>query len=119
MQHSHASAASPTPVNQALLDALNRCVATCEMCATACLLEADVQMMVPCIRLDRDCADICALTARLLARGSDHARHLLRECIEVCTRCADECSQHQDEHCQQCAAACRACAEACRQYAGQ
>jgi hypothetical protein len=112
------TAASSSTI-QAVLDALNRCVATCEMCATACLQEADVQMMVPCIRLDRDCADICALTARLLARDSDHARHLMRECIEVCTKCANECSQHPDEHCQQCAAACRACADACQHYIGQ
>ncbi|GAB3832580.1 four-helix bundle copper-binding protein [Hymenobacter jeollabukensis] len=100
--------------NQTLLQALNACVAACEHCASACLQEADVQMMVRCISLDRDCSDICALTARLVARGSAHAAHLLRECAEVCRLCAAECGQHQHEHCQQCAEACRRCEEACR-----
>ncbi|UOQ77533.1 four-helix bundle copper-binding protein [Hymenobacter sp. 5516J-16] len=101
-----------------ILDALNRCVATCEYCATACLSEEHVHMMAACIRLDRDCADICALTARLVARDSEHAKHLMRECMEVCQKCADECSQHQDQYCQDCATACRACVEACQQYLG-
>ncbi|GAB3236764.1 hypothetical protein GCM10027346_27380 [Hymenobacter seoulensis] len=99
-----------------VLDALNRCIAACEHCATSCLHEEHVQHMVPCILLDRDCSDVCALTARLVARGSEHAKHLMRECIEICTKCANECSQHEDEHCQQCAAACQACVEACQRY---
>lgn len=111
------STASATQ-NQSVLDALNRCIAACERCATACLHEDDVKMMAACILLDRDCSDICALTARLVARGSEHAKHIMRECIEICTKCAEECGKHQHEHCQQCAAACRACVEACQQYAG-
>jgi hypothetical protein len=37
-------------------------------CADACLGEQDVQMLVCCIRLNLDCADVCATTGRLLAR---------------------------------------------------
>ena len=54
---------APRLAHQDVLDALARCVAACEYCATACLGEDDIAMMVPCIRLDRDCADICHLTA--------------------------------------------------------
>ena len=91
--------------NQSLLDALNACIAACEHCATACLQEDDVKMMARCISLDRDCADVCALTARLVARGA-----------EVCKACGDECAQHTHmPHCQACAEACRRCEEACRQ----
>jgi hypothetical protein len=64
--------------------------------------------MVGCIALDRDCADICVLTARLVARGSAHAKHVMRECIEVCQLCQNQCAKHNDTHCQQCAAACKA-----------
>ncbi|KAA9325119.1 four-helix bundle copper-binding protein [Hymenobacter busanensis] len=100
--------------NQNLLQALNDCIAACEHCATACLQEQDVKMMARCISLDRDCADICALTARFVARGSEHAEHLLRECAEICRACAAECMRHQHmEHCRQCAEACRRCEEAC------
>ncbi|MGI4884854.1 MAG: four-helix bundle copper-binding protein [Janthinobacterium lividum] len=107
---------APRPAHHDVLDALARCVAACEHCATACLGEDDVKMMVPCIRLDRDCADICRLTAAFIARGSDHAPHILKECIEICQKCHDECAQHPHAHCQECAAACQACLEACQSY---
>jgi hypothetical protein len=106
--------------NQSLLDALYACVAACEHCATACLGEQDVKMMARCISLDRDCADICALTGRFVARDSEHAQHLLRECAEICKACGDECEQHgaHMQHCKECAEACRRCEQACQQSMG-
>ena len=102
--------------NKQLLDALHACIAACDHCATACLEEENVKDMAACIKSDLDCADICALTARLIARGSAHGKHLLKECIEVCEACAAECEKHADhmDHCRECAEACRRCAEACR-----
>lgn len=101
--------------NKSLMDALNNCAAACNHCATACLDEQDVKMMVKCIKIDLDCAAICSLTATLLARGSEHGKHLLKECIEVCNACAEECEKHAHmEHCKTCAEACRKCAEACK-----
>jgi len=116
MGHTPASSAL-LQKNQAVLDALSRCISACEMCSDACLHEDNIQMMVPCIELDRDCADICRLTAAFIARSSDHAKHVIKECIEICQKCADECGQHKHEHCQYCADACRKCVEACKQYA--
>ena len=101
--------------NKQLMDALNNCAAECNHCATACLDEQNVKMLSKCIKLDMDCAEICTLTASLIARGSAHGKHLLKECAEVCNACAEECEKHTHmEHCKQCAAACRACAEICR-----
>lgn len=102
--------------NQPLLDALNACLAACEHCATACLQEEDVKRMVGCIRLDRDCADLCALTARLVARGSEQAQAVLRVCADLCQACAQECEQHAAhmDHCRECAEACRRCEQACQ-----
>jgi len=102
---------------QECIDACLACTIECEHCASECLGEEDVQMMVRCIQLDRDCADICALTARLLARGSQHGEHLMRECAEICEMCAEECAKHDAEHCQRCAEVCRNCAEECRRMA--
>lgn len=105
---------------QECIDACLECAIECEHCSTACLQEDDVKMMSKCIQLDRDCADICALTARLLARGSEHGMHLMKECAEVCEKCAEECEKHSHmEHCKACAEACRRCAEECRSMAGQ
>lgn len=100
-----------------LITALNHCAVECNHCATACLDEQDVKMLATCIRLDIDCADICNLTASLLARGSEHGNHLKKECAEVCDACAQECEKHAKmgmEHCRVCAEACRSCAEMCR-----
>jgi hypothetical protein len=97
---------------------LIKCITACETCASLCLQEDDVKMMVRCIQLDRDCADICALTSRFVARNSDHARHVMKECIEICRQCEQECRQHHHDHCQKCADACRECYEACEVWLG-
>jgi hypothetical protein len=100
--------------NHELLEALGRCAAECNNCATACLHEEDVQMLSRCIRLNMDCADICRLTASFVARDSEHVNHLLRECAEICEACAEECEKHGHmEHCRTCAEACHHCADAC------
>ncbi|AWM31720.1 four-helix bundle copper-binding protein [Hymenobacter nivis] len=96
--------------NKSLLDALNAAVAACENCATAYLQEDDVQALTRCIALTHDCADVCALTLRLVARNSAYAAHLHTTRAEICAACADEFSQHEHLHCQQCAKACRRCA---------
>lgn len=90
--------------NETVIDALNKCAAECNHCTTACLDEADVKMLAACIKLDIDCAGICSLTASLLARGSEHGKHLLKECIEICNACAAECEKHTHMgHCKACA----------------
>lgn len=101
-----------TTLIQKLLD----CVLACENCATACLNEENVKDMAACIKLDRDCADICAQAARLLKRDSAIAHQYLVLCEEICRLCGDECAKHHHMHCQQCAAACHECAEACHAH---
>lgn len=96
-----------------LLSILADCAAACNRCSTACLGEDDVRKMAQCIRLDMDCAQACTTTAAFVARNSDHAKHLLKECAEICGKCAAECEKHNVDHCQQCAQACRKCQEAC------
>lgn len=103
--------------HQDLIDKLNACVAACEYCANACLHEDNVGMMADCIITDRDCSDICNLAARWLARDSRHAKHIIKECIELCGICAKECEKHDHDHCKKCAEACRACEEACKKFA--
>ena len=105
--------------NSALLKALQNCITACDHCAYACLQESDVTAMANCIKTDIDCADFCSLVVRFVARGSEHAKHILQECVEICEACAAECEKHAHhmEHCRACAEACRKCAEACRQAA--
>jgi hypothetical protein len=98
--------------HEQLIRTLLDCALACEHCATSCLQEEDVK----CIKLDRDCADICVQGARLLQRDSDIGHQYLVLCEEICRMCGDECSKHQMDHCQRCAAACRQCAEACHAH---
>ncbi len=104
--------------NSKLISILSDCADACNNCSTACLEEKDIQMMVACIRLDMDCAQICQVTAAFISRNSDHAKHLMKECAEICSKCANECSKHKHmEHCKKCAEACKRCAEACIAHA--
>ncbi len=74
-------------------------------------------MMARCIELDRDCADICAMAAILMSRGSEYAKEMCALCAEICRDCGEECSKHQMSHCQECAKTCMKCAEECERMA--
>ena len=108
----------------ALVQAAAECTSTCTTCADACLEEADPASLRKCIRLNLDCAQICATTAALIARPGAQDRKVLRAqleaCAAACRACADECDRHADmhEHCRICAESCRACAEACDEMKG-
>lgn len=71
-------------------------------------------MMVPCIRLDRECADACSYAMQAMTRNSPFVKEICELCAKICDRCAEECGKHDHDHCQRCAEACRKCAEACR-----
>lgn len=111
-------------------DALIRCVEacygcaqTCTSCADACLGEEMVAQLTQCIRLNLDCADICASTGSVATRrtGSNEAviRQMLTACAAACRACGDECEQHATkmnmEHCRICADECRRCERACEE----
>jgi hypothetical protein len=99
---------------QACLD----CVTACEACQQACLAMPAAAQMADCIRLNRDCADLCLLAFSWMSRGTHLATLLCETCGIVCDYCASECENHQVGHCQACAEACRHCAAVCRSVAG-
>ena len=55
-------------------DTCFECAEACERCVTACIEMGDQDSkhhdMTLCVKLCRDCADICTLCGRLEARGS-------------------------------------------------
>lgn len=95
------------------------CAQACTSCADACLAEDMVADLRQCIRLNLDCADICAATGAMASRrtGSNEAvlAAAIKACAEACNRCAEECEKHagKHEHCRICAECCRRCATAC------
>jgi hypothetical protein len=101
------------------IDECARCSQACSACADACLSEDDVAELRKCIRLDLDCADICAVTERVITRQTEYdaptSKAQLEACREACRTCAEECERHAEhhEHCRVCAEACRDCEAAC------
>ena len=113
---------APRNASDALLGCIEECYScaqTCTACADACLAEDAVTNLRHCIRLNLDCADICATIGRIVTRGTGLNESLLAEilntCALVCRMCAGECDRHAGahEHCRICATACRSCADAC------
>ena len=108
-------------------DALVRCIEecydcaqTCTSCADACLGEQSVAKLTQCIRLNLDCADLCAATGAIASRrtgsNEDVIRLTIEACAAACRRCGEECERHASmhEHCRVCADSCRRCEQACR-----
>jgi len=105
----------------AAIDALGDCAQACIADADDDLSEPNLAEMVTCIRLCRDCADVCTATLGVISRqtafDASVARPLLEACAGVCKSCGDECEHHADhhEHCRVCELACRRCEQACRE----
>lgn len=100
------------------------CAQTCTSCADSCLAEAMVEHLRPCIRLNLDCAVVCAAAGTLATRrtaGNEAVlRLMLHTCAAACARCAEECAKHAEQHphCRVCAEACRQCEQSCRAALG-
>ncbi len=110
---------------RSLVRACFECVFACTACADACLAENQPHMLNRCIRLNQDCADMCAAVARLLSRQTEPDWDVLRAglgaCATFCEACARECERHapMHKHCAACAAACRKCMELCTGLTGR
>jgi hypothetical protein len=99
---------------QLVIQTLNDCITAYNHCYDACLKEEHVNMMVGCIRLDRECADIFPFLAQAMGRGTPFISELAEVCAKICESCGNECKKYDHEHCQKCAEACLGYAEECR-----
>ena len=103
------------------IEACYACAQACTACADACLGEADIEPLRRCIRLDLDCADICAASGAILTRRTETDERgliaVLEACALICDLCGHECQLHAGHHahCRVCATACRRCEQACRE----
>jgi hypothetical protein len=68
--------------------------------------EEAVRDLAQCIRMNLDCADVCAATGALASRrsGSDETilKSMLDTCAQACRLCGEECGRHARKH-QHCA----------------
>ncbi len=92
------------------------CGLHCQHMITLMTKRPDVNMRSRQILLLGDCADICALTATYIARGSVFGKGIADFCATVCDTCASECSRFPDQDSQHCATICMNCAAECRAF---
>lgn len=97
---------------QELIRILGECVNSCNHCFSGCLKEDNVKMMAECIRLDKECAEMCSFMI-LMFHKSRFIDKYLELCISVCEACSEECEKYPHEHCKQCAQKCNECIKAC------
>ncbi|CAN5180273.1 four-helix bundle copper-binding protein [soil metagenome] len=101
---------------EAILNVLNECVKACNHCYSSCLSEGNAAQMADCIISDRECADVCTLTAQFVVTDSRNVDKMLQLCRDICLHCEEICRKHPAEHCQKCAEACHHCHLACDEY---
>jgi hypothetical protein len=110
----------PSQAVEACAQACLDCFLACTACADACLSEPGASSLTDCIRLNLNCAAVCAATVPGLASsGSFSGRAPLKAqlaaCAAACASCASECQKHagHHSHCAHCAEACKLCLAAC------
>lgn len=105
--------------NKDLLRILAECATECDTCFDASLDNEKTNELARVVRECRDCAKICYATLSFVASNSPHAKHLAKECAEICEACAGVCDNHTDDEqeCIACKKICQECAEACRDFA--
>ncbi len=102
---------------EACLEACVSCIEAFNTCFSRCLKEQAHHDLSGCIRLDRECADICELAVKAMQTDSPFMKQICALCADVCEACGTECQKHDHDHCQACAKSCFACAEQCRSMA--
>ena len=125
LQQGGARMKSTDPMERSVGQHVNECIEACLACARICNTcgddmigmshQSSQDLMARCIRLCRDCADICLLAAQWMGRTSAFAIRMCALCAELCEVCAGVCEEHAPHHplCGDCARDCRRCAEMC------
>jgi hypothetical protein len=107
---------------------MDRCIQLCQDCHAFCTrtirhcLELGGRHAAPeLVSLLADCAQMCAINADYMLRGSVLHERMCGVCAEACKLCADACGQivGEDKILKQCVDLCRQCAGSCEQMTSQ
>lgn len=101
-----------------LIQVVQHCEAVCENMQHYVSNLPDAAVRAEQMQLLHDCADICGLTAKFLARNSMFARQTAALCACICLVCGCECARFPDPMSQHCAQVCLHCARECQAFAG-
>lgn len=103
--------------NETLIEALQDCESVCEHSMTMIKKRYGCEGRVMQLSLLHDCADICMLTAKFVARMSMFDRSIACLCANICQCCGQECATFSDHHSQHCSKVCLHCAKLCYEFA--
>lgn len=103
-------------MHEELVNTIQECEATCEHMTNHVLKLPDIQKRTKQVMLLNECADICGLTAKYIARGAMFSKHAAQLCACICETCGEECSRFKDEMSQECAQICMHCARECMNF---
>ena len=104
--------------------AMRSCIDACQSCHEVC-----IETVAHClemggkhseaghIRSMTDCAQICAVSADFMLRGSPSHSDVCDVCADICDECAESCEALEGAEMKRCAEQCRSCAESCREMA--
>jgi hypothetical protein len=104
-------------IHERVLPVLQNCEAVCEYSINTILQREDPSTRREQLKLLNDCADICTLTVKYIARNSRYAKSLALLCAQICEDCGNHCLQHPDSLSQLCGQLCLKCAQELRVYA--
>lgn len=105
-------------MNEELVRTLQDCEAACEHMSHHIKRLPDFRERFRQAVFLRDCADICALTAKALARHSLIGMNVTELCARTCEACAKECAKFNDQMSQNCSKICMHCARECARFTG-
>jgi len=100
-----------------ILKNIHHCEVNCEHMTTFLKRLPDIQARTIQLQLLRDCADICSLAIKFIARNSPFAKQIAKMCASICDVCGNECLRFPDQESQHCAQICLNCARECRTFA--
>ncbi len=103
--------------HQECLEACTTCGQECEFMFNHCakLVVDGHKEHAKSARLALDCADFCALSAKMIARMSSLMVYSCMACAEACKKCGDECAKFDMPEMKHCAEVCRKCEASCRE----
>ncbi len=100
-----------------IVGTIQNCEATCESMTDYIERRPDVNTRIKQLKLLRDCADICGLTAKFIARKSAFSNSVAGLCAYICEICGAECAKYPDAESQNCSKICMNCAKECKEFA--
>ena len=104
------------PETKECIDECLRCYCICTSTAMQhCLAVGGEHTEQKHFKLMLACAEICRTSAHFMLIGSDHHKHICKECSEICTECAKDCERIGDMN--DCVEACYRCAKSCEEMA--